>query len=553
MGEIMTYDVIIVGAGSAGCPLAARLSENGTRKVLLIEAGPHYRRVEDYPEELLQATSAVSSTPGHPNNWSFIGQVSSKVAYPVPRGKVVGGSSALNATVFCRGTPEDFDGWAAAGNDAWSYEKVLPYFRKIEADRDFTNQYHGNLGPIPVRRVPREDLAPDQQAFLTACLDMGYPEDPDKNSPDSDGVGILPMNNVDGLRVNVAMAYLEPVRNRANLTIESNMFVRRVVFDGQKAVGVEVEQAGETRLISGSEVILSAGAIKSPHLLMLSGIGPAAELRANGIEIIHDSAGVGKNLMDHPTVVVPYSLTKKWADKPNLQQVQVSLQYTATGSPIRHDVEINPCCINPFGSSASGMGSFGGGIAAFLKRPLATLAGLRGVSIKRLVTQLLQRDDLLVICSLQQPEGRGSLTLKSSDPHQQPELRYNYFENSFDRQRMREAVRLTSKLLDHKALKSLGASMKAPTRPVLENDDALDEWLLGNVFTAVHTAGTCKMGLASDESAVVDQYGRVHGVSGLRVVDCSIQPTSVRRPANATAIMIGEYAADLIGAADPSL
>jgi choline dehydrogenase len=541
------YHVVVVGAGSAGCPLAARLSEEADRNVLLIEAGPHYLNQDDYPKELLRANSAVSSTPGHPNNWSFMGKVSSKVSYPIPRGKVVGGSSAVNGTVFCRGIPDDYDGWAAEGNDEWSFDKVLSYFRKSETDHDFRDHYHGEFGPIPVRRPRAENLLPDQSAFMAACLDAGFARDEDKNNPASCGVGILPMNNIDGLRINAAMAYLVPAMARSNLTIMSNVFVRRVLFEGKTAIGVEAEKDGRTVILRGDEIVLSCGAIKSPHLLMLSGIGPADELSKAGIRILHDSPGVGKNFMDHPTVVVPYSLRKDWVDIP-LQQLQTSLQFTASGSPWVYDLQINPCCINPFGTStdkSSGVG-LGGAIERFVKHPIRSLTALRGISMRRLASQIKQRNDLLLICSLQRPEGKGEIVLRSADPHTQPELNYNYFSNGFDRLRMREAVRLAARLLKHKAFVALDAKISAPGGSDLESDTALDEWLLGNVFTAVHTAGSCRMGSSSDETAVVDQYCRVRGVQKLRVVDCAIQPTAVRRGANATAIMIGERAADLM-------
>ena len=276
MSDGTNYDVIIIGAGSAGCPLAARLSEDPNRSVLLVDAGPHFKTIEEFLPALQQGGSLASSFRGHPNNWSFKAKLTPELSYSVPRGLVVGGSSALNGTVFIRGVPEDSDGWAALGNDEWSFEKVLPYFRKLENDLDFQSdgqdELHGTGGPIPVRRPKPSEWNTVQQSFVQACLDAGHPEDPDMNSSESIGVGAPPLNNIDGIRMNTAITYLTPNLSRPNLTVWGEMLVRRILFDGRKAFGVEAEKDGQPITIHGGEIVLSAGAVKSPHLLLVSGI-----------------------------------------------------------------------------------------------------------------------------------------------------------------------------------------------------------------------------------------------------------------------------------------
>lgn len=521
------WDVVVVGAGTSGAALAARLADAG-RRVLVLEAGTDHAR---FPPDLRDAARMAAAVPGHPANWNLTGILTEDVTAAVPRGRVAGGSSALNGGYFIRGTRADLDGWAAAGNDLWSYDAVLPSFVRLEADREYGDRPgHGASGPVPVRRPPGGHPLGD--ALGAAAAELGAPDESDKNADGPPGWGPVPLDVADGVRMNTALAYLAPRRGRPGLAVRGGVHVRRVVVAGGRAVGVET--AGG--VVRAGEVVLAAGAVGSPQLLLLSGIGPADDLRALGIPVVADVPGVGAQFTDHPGVYVPWRPARRLPMPRNLHPLSGVL-HTA------EDLEVLPW-LKPFSRIMVPRTSVA--VARALRRPGAALRALRGASPHRLLASARHREDLVLGVALQREESRGRLTLTSTDPLVQPRLEYRYLATAADRRRMRQGVRLAAALLRTAAMAPLVAARTDPPEDVLREDGELDRWIARSLATAVHLAGTARMGPDTDPGAVVDQHLRVRGVAGLRVVDTSVMPTVTSRGPAATAVAIGERAAELM-------
>jgi choline dehydrogenase len=512
------FDLLVVGAGSAGSVLAARLSEEGSRRVGLLEWGATPERLDQLPEEVRQARVMGGTHPAFAANYQVPVALTASVDTVVPRGRIAGGSSALNGAYFCRGIWQNFDHWAELGNDLWSYDEVLPYFRRLESDCDYpADPFHGDTGPVPVSRGLDDERHPVSAAFEAACVEVGYREEPDKNAPGELGYGPLPLNRRGDLRANMAICYLMPALGRPNLTVIGDAFVSRVLIEGGRAIGVDATIAGERREIRADEVVISAGSVKSPHLLMLSGIGPEAQLRAQGIEVVADLP-VGAALRDHPCLAaafVPHSIDPL---PPGAGLFQSALSFTSEDSDWPGDIEIYPLVL-PIGEMM----------------PAPDGAGLYGDG----------GELLSVVTLLQQPESAGTMTLRSTDPEELPRIEYGYLVGESDRRRCRQAIRATVELLEAPAFAPIVAERLGPDAATLRSDGALDDWIAANISTGIHMTSSCPLGPADSEIAVVDQHCVVHGVEGLRVVDASVMPNITSHGPSATTTMIGERVAAL--------
>lgn len=504
-----TYDDIIVGAGSSGAVLAARLSEDPARRVLLLEAGPDYASVEATPHDLRDSTWI--SVLRH--DWGFKADAMKGREIEYPRGKVTGGSSAVNATIALRGVPADYDEWARLGNSEWAWPRVLPYFRKLEDDQDETGPIHGRGGPIPVRRWKPSELLPLQQACLDAGHALGFARVTDHNHPEATGIGPWPMNQRDGLRMSTAIGYLLPARRRPNLIIRSDCLVSRVILEGSRAVGVEIASAGSTEVVRGRRITLSAGAIASPAILLRSGIGPRGDLESLGIVPAVDLAGVGANLIDHPLASVALVPRPGVCEKTQ-PVVQVGARHTASGSDEWNDMQLIMIS------------------QADLTEIPAVMALVGAPTI------------FAVGVALQRPRSRGRLSLTSRDPRAQPRIELNYLDHPEDMRRMVEGIRLAWRVAQWPAIARHAERIAILTEEMVAADEIVESYLQMAVNTIYHPVGTARMGPGGDGDAVVDQRGRVRGVDGLAVVDASIMPNVPRANTNLTCIMIGERVAD---------
>ena len=525
------WDYVIIGAGSAGCVLANRLSADGRNSVLLLEAGPPDR----YP--WIHIPIGYAKTMFHPvYNWCFKTEpdpgMNGREIY-WPRGRTLGGSSAINGLIYIRGQREDYDGWAALGNSGWSYDDVLPFFRKLEHNVRGESPWHGADGPLWASDIgEKHELI---EALIGAGEELGIPENDDFNGATQEGIGYYQLTTRHGLRCSTATAYLRPARARPNLRVDTEAHATRILFDGRKATGVVYRQAGrDVSVTARREVILSAGALQSPQLLQLSGIGPPTLLQGFGIPVVHGLAGVGENLQDHLQARVIFRCTKPITTNDILS------------SPWRKLAMGLEFAVARRGPMAVGINQ--GGIFArtdsALTRPdvqfhVATLSSdMAGSKVHEFSGFTMS------VCQLQ-PESRGHVRLKSPDPLAAPAMQPNYLSTEKDRATLVAGIRLARALAATRALSPYVAGEYRPG-PEAKSDDALLEFAKNTAGTIFHPSGTCKMGPASDPLAVVDHDLAVHGLAGIRVVDCSIMPTLVSGNTNAPVVMIAEKIADRI-------
>ena len=523
------FDYIIVGAGSAGCVLANRLSEDGKNSVLLLEAGPKDTNLwihvplgygKLFKEKSVNWMYQTEPEPGLDGRTVF-----------QPRGKVLGGSSSINGLLYVRGQHEDYDRWRQHGNSGWGYDDVLPYFKKAENQQRGADDFHGVGGPQPVSDLGHPD--PLSAAFIAAAAETGIPVNPDFNGASQEGAGFFQTTTRRGRRASTAVAYLRPAKARKNLHVETSALAQRVVFDGRRAVAVVYRQAGVLRgARARKEIIVSGGAYNSPQLLQLSGVGPADLLRRHGIGVVLDAPGVGHDLQDHLQVRVVMRCAKR-----------ITLN-DIVNHPVRRIMA-------------------GAQYAAFRTGPLSIAAGTSGAFFKtspRLATPDIQIHFLpfstdkmgeklhsfsgfsASVCQLR-PESRGSLRIGSADPSAPPEIRINYLSTEVDRAANIEGLKILRKILRAPALSSYVVEEVDPGAKVSTDEELLD-YCRRRGSTIYHPTSTCRMG--SDALAVVDQRLRLRGIEGLRVVDASIMPDLVSGNTNAAVIMIAEKASDMI-------
>ena len=422
------------------------------------------------------------------------------------------------------GLSEDYDDWAAMGNEEWSYAKVLPFFRRMENDLDIHDDFHGTEGPMPVRRRQSNAEPSIQRAFREACIGEGHPAVEDTNGANPEGVGVSPTNNLGGVRVSTAIAYLSQNRHRLNLTVRGEVYVRRVLFEDGKAVGVEAESGGEIFTVEAEKVVLSSGALRSPQLLMLSGIGPKDHLEEMGIPVVRDLPGVGQSLFNHLSVHINYKVKDGVEVPADLDAPHYRMIFTAPDSETAHDLVLST--VNVVDEREERVG---------------------GVRTSYRTGDVPPDRAARLSCTLGVPRGSGYVRLGSADPSVQPSFNYRYLQHPEDVRRVKEGIRFGARLLESDAYSDVVDYRITPTDEELADDEALEHYMRRTVGTARHVSGTCRMGPDSDSMTVVDQHCRVKGLQNIWVADASVVPQLLRGGGlHPTVVMIGERVVDWI-------
>jgi choline dehydrogenase-like flavoprotein len=527
----LEFDYVIVGGGSTGAVIAGRLSEDPATTVCLLEAGGSDKSV------IIQAPAGfVAMIPTRINNWAFetVPQkgLNGRKGYQ-PRGKTLGGSSSINAMVYVRGNRWDYDHWAALGNEGWSYDEVLPYFKRAEHNEQFDDAFHGQGGPLNVT-YPRHISALNRM-FLDAAAMNGLPLNPDYNGATQKGAFMYQVTQKDGERCSAAKAYLTPNLGRPNLSVITHATSTRVVLEGRRATGVEYLQGNEAKRVKARrEVILSAGAFGSPQLLLLSGIGPAAELQAMGVAVVHDLPGVGKNLQDH------IDLVQTWRTPSDSATFGVSMRGTAKVTS----------AIFEWRNQRTGMltSNFAEAGAYLCSNPELEVPDLQLHFVIGIVDDHARKlhagHGMSCHVSVMRPYSRGEVALRSRDPHDAPMIDPRFLEDERDFELLLKGVQMQQRIFESEPFDPVRGKMLYPVK--IDDRKALADDIRNRADTQYHPVGTCKMGPASDKLAVLDERLRVRGIDGLRVADASIMPTLIGGNTNAPAIMIGEKAAQML-------